>query len=437
MKRLPLVAIVGFPNVGKSTLFNRLLGKKTALVHSLPGMTRDAVSAVSVLEGKSFILTDTGGLTSEADMPLGAAVTERAWAAARKSDIILLVLDAQQELTGAEEELYISLHKLGKPVLVVLNKVDSGTRENHAGDYFNRLPSATIYPVSAEHVRNIDELEAGLARLLPDTEGAAEPPRPLRLAIIGRTNVGKSSIINRLAGEERLIVSPTRGTTRDSSDTIIQREGKVFSLVDTAGIRRLSRTSDEREQAGIIKAKKDIGRADVLCLVMDAGEFPTRQDATIAHLADESGKPFLLALNKWDLIPKGESPQTIKDYVFDRLSFVSYAPLLFISALSGKGVVKILDIAGVVYESGSRRVETPRLNAFLAEVTAAHPPLSKTKRQVKFRYITQMGILPPTFMLFTHRPAALLPAYERFFIQALRKKFGFSGSPLRLMIRRS
>jgi GTP-binding protein len=437
MRRLPQVAIVGFPNVGKSTLFNRLLRKKTALVHSLPGMTRDAVSAVCVLGGKRFILTDTGGLTADAEASLGAAVADRAWAAAKKSDIVLLVLDAKRELTSAEEELYVSLRKLGKPVLIILNKVDSGTQESRAGEYFNRLRAASIYSVSAEHLRNLDELEDGLARLLPGSEAAAEPQRPLRLAIIGRINVGKSSLINRLAGEERLIVSPTPGTTRDSTDTVIVRNGKVFSLVDTAGIRRLSRTRDEREQAGIIKAKKDIERADVLCLVMDAGEFPTRQDAAIAHLADDSGKPFLLALNKWDLIPRGESPQTLKNFVFDRLSFVGYAPLLFVSALTGKGVVKILDGAAEVYENGSRRVETPRLNAFLAEITAAHPPLSKAKRQVKFRYMIQKGILPPTFILFTHRPAALLPAYERFFIQALRERFGFRGSPLRLMFRRS
>jgi GTP-binding protein len=202
-------------------------------------------------------------------------------------------------------------------------------------------------------------------------------------------------------------------------------------------MRRLSRTRDEREQAGIIKAIKDIGRADVLCVVMDAGEFPTRQDATIAGLADESGKPLLLALNKWDLIPKGESAQTLKNVIFDRLSFVGYAPLLFVSAVSGKGVVKILDTAEEVHASGSRRVDTPKLNKFLEEITAGHPPLTRDKRQIKLRYMTQMGVLPPTFVVFANKHAALMPAYERFFIQALRERFGFRGSPLRLLIRQS
>ncbi len=312
MKPLPVVAIMGFPNVGKSTLFNRFLGKKKALVHSLPGMTRDAVSAFCVLGGKRFILTDTGGLEPEAGASLGAAVTERAWTVARQAAVVLFVLDAKRELTAAEEELFASLRKLGRPVLVVLNKVDSGLQEDRAGEYFNRLKAAEIHTISAEHLRNLDELEASLVRLLPASDASAEPPHPLRLAIIGRTNVGKSSIVNRLAGEERLIVSPSPGTTRDSTDTFVLRDGKLFCLVDTAGMRKLNRTRDEREQAGIIKAEKDIVRADVLCVVLDAREFPTRQDATVAYLADQSGKPLLLALNKWDLIPKGESPQTLK-----------------------------------------------------------------------------------------------------------------------------
>jgi len=437
MKPLPVAAILGFPNVGKSTLFNRLVGRKKALVHSLPGMTRDAVSALCVLGGKRFILTDTGGLEPDAGAPLGAAVAERAWAAARRADVVILVLDAKREMAAAEEDLYASLRKLGGPVIVVLNKIDSGVQEGRAGEYFNRLKAAEIVAVSAEHLRNLDELEAALVRRLPDREDAAEPAPPLRLAIVGRTNVGKSSIVNRLAGEERLIVSGEHGTTRDSTDTFVMRNGRLFCLVDTAGMRRLSRTRDEREQAGIIKAGKNIDRADVLCVVLDAGEFPTRQDTTIAGLADASGKPFLLALNKWDLIPKGESPQTLRNAIFSRLSFADYAPLLFVSALSGKGIVKILDTALEVHAAGSLRVETPKLNRFLEEFTAAHPPMTRDKRPIKLRYMTQKGVLPPTFVVFSSRAVPLLPAYERFFVQGLREQFGFRGSPLRLLVRKS
>jgi GTP-binding protein len=355
MKSLPRVAIVGFPNVGKSTLFNRLLGRKEALVHSLPGMTRDAVSALGELRGKRYILTDTGGLYDPSEAPLSEAVAQKAWGAARKADVVLLVLDSKRDLAPAEEELFFLLRKLGRPVVVVLNKVDSELQESRLGDYFNRLKTEAIVAVAAENRRNLDELEEALAALLPAAPPELESLRPLRVAIIGRINVGKSSLINRLSGEERLIVSSAPGTTRDSTDTYVVRNKKVFCLVDTAGVRRLSRTRDEREKAGIIRAKKDIGRADVLCQVLDAGEFPTRQDMTIAHLAFESGKPLVLALNKWDLIQKGESPEVIKRSVFRAMPFVSYAPLIFVSALTGKGVVRILDQAEEVYERAPGR----------------------------------------------------------------------------------
>jgi GTP-binding protein len=437
MKNMPQVVIVGFPNVGKSTLFNRLLRKKRSLVHSLPGMTRDAVSAVGSLEGKKFILTDTGGLDDSPEVPLASAVKKKAWAAAQKADVLLLVLDGKRELLPGEEELLRSLRKLGKPILIVLNKIDSAGQEGRTGDFFNRLKAGNILAVSAEHKRDLDLLEENIARLLPGTPSDEEGLGTLRVAIIGRINVGKSSLINRLCGEERLIVSSSPGTTRDSTDTLIVRNKKVYGLVDMAGIRKLSRTRDKREKAGIIKAKKEIARADVLCLVMDAREFPTRQDIGLAHLAYESGKPLLLALNKWDLVPKGEFHQKLKEIIYRRMPFVSYAPLLFVSALTGKGVSKILDLAEEAYRRSSLRVETSRLNEFLAWVNAAHPPVTKTKRALKIKYMTQKDVRPPTFILFAHNPASFLPAYEKFFLGLLRKKFGLWGTPLRLMMRKS
>ncbi|MBN2409391.1 MAG: ribosome biogenesis GTPase Der [Candidatus Aminicenantes bacterium] len=434
---MPQVVILGFPNVGKSTLFNRLLGRKVSLIHTLPGMTRDAVSALGELDGKKFILTDTGGMFDASEGSLAGAISERAWEAARNADVILLVLDGKRELSPAEEELHVSLRKLGKPLLVVLNKIDSEVGEGGLGDWYNRLKADPLLAVSAEHKRNLDDLEWTLAGHLSGPAPEKEALRALRVAIIGRTNVGKSSLINRLCGENRLIVSRAPGTTRDTIDTFVVRNKKLFCLVDTAGIRRLSRTRDKREKASIVRAKRDIGRADVLCQVLDAGEFPTRQDMTIARLAAASGKPLLLALNKWDLIPSGESPRVIETSVSRGMSFVSYAPLLFVSALTGKGVVKILDQAEVVYERSSRRVETPRLNEFLAWINATHPPLTRTKRRLKIRYMTQKGIRPPTFILFAHTPAALLPASERFFLQALRERFDLRGTPLRLILRKS
>jgi GTP-binding protein len=437
MKTLPQVVIVGFPNVGKSTLFNRLLKKKKSLVHSLPGMTRDVVSAIGSLEGKRFILTDTGGLDESVRIPLASAIKEKAWAAAKKADVLLFVLDGKREILPGEEELVHSLRKLGKPILIVLNKIDSAGQEERIGDFFNRLKAETVLAVSAEHKRDLDLLEERLARLLPSTPSEKVDLKPLRVAIIGRINVGKSSLINRLCGEERLIVNSSPGTTRDSTDTLVVRNKKVFCLADTAGIRKLSRTKDKREKAGIIKAKKDIARADVLCLLMDAQEFPTRQDIAIAHLAYDSGKPFLLALNKWDLVPKGEFHQKLREIVYRRMPFVSYAPLLFISALTGKGVSKILDLAEEAYRRSSLRVETSRLNEFLTWVNVAHPPVTRTKRKIKIKYMTQKSVQPPTFILFSHNPTPFLPAYEKFFLELLRKKFSLWGTPLRLIMRRS
>jgi GTP-binding protein len=437
MKNLPQTVIVGFPNVGKSTLFNRLLSQKKSLVHSLPGMTRDAVSAVCFLGGKAFILTDTGGLADSSAESLASAVMDKAWVSAKKADVILFVLDGKRELLPAEEELFLQLRKLGKPLVTVLNKIDSETQEAKSGDFYNRLRVESVLAVSAEHRRNLDALEEELTRLLPGAPAEKEIVPPLRVAIIGRINVGKSSLINRLCGEERLITSSAPGTTRDSTDTLVIRDKKIFSLVDTAGIRKLSRTRDEREKASILKTKKNIARADVLCQILDAREFPTRQDLAIAHLAYKSGKPLILGINKWDLVLARETAEACREAISRRMSFVDYAPVLTVSALTGRRVVKILDLAEEVYVSASRRVDTSRLNDFLAWVNAAHPPLTRSRRSLKIKYMTQQGVRPPIFLLFTHRPAALLPAYEKFFLQLLRERFGFRGTPLRLRIKKS
>lgn len=437
MKPLPQVVIVGFPNVGKSTLFNRLLGQRKSLVHSQPGMTRDTVSAVCSLGGKSFLLTDTGGLAESSGEPLSQAVFARAWKAARQADLVLLVLDARREILPAEEELHVALRKLGKPILVVLNKMDVESQQAAMGDYYNRLKLDSLFPVSAEHRRNLDVLGEELVRLLPRQAAETKKIEPLRLAIVGRVNVGKSSLINRLCGEDRLLTSPVPGTTRDSTDTLILRHKKIFCLIDTAGIRKLSRTRDEREKASILRARKTITRADVVCQVLDATEFPTRQDLAIAHLAEESGKPLILALNKWDLVSASAASLNYRDIIARRMAFVGYAPVLTVSAVTGKRVVKILDLAEEVLVASSRHIDTPRLNEFLAWIKATHPPLTRNRRNLKIKYMTQPSVRPPTFLLFASRPSPLLPAYEKLFLQLLREKFGFWGTPLRLRVRQS
>ena len=437
MKKPIKVTIVGFPNVGKSTLFNRLLKEKKSLVHSLPGMTRDQVPASCRLAKKSFILIDTGGFFDSQEDPFSSQVKQKAWEASQSADVLLFVLDGKRGLLPGEEELYFSLRKLDKPIFIVINKIDSPREEDQIGDFF-RLGEEVIIPISAEHKRNLDNLEERLLDVLPSSTDKDEEPLPLRIAIVGRINVGKTSLVNRLSGEKRLIVSEIPGTTRDSTDTLIRRNKKTFCLIDTAGIRKMSRTKDNREKAGIVKAKKDIKRADVVCLILDALEFPTRQDTAIAHLARESGKPLLIALNKWDLIQKQtQSNKEFQERIYRKLEFVSYAPLVFISALSGQRIVKILDLSEKVFANGKRKISTSRLNKFLNKMNTSHPPVSKKRRRIKLKYMVQKGTLPPSFILFTHSQASLDSAYEKFFLKKLHEEFDFLGTPLRLILKKS
>ena len=439
MTKLPRVVIVGFPNVGKSTLFNRLLGRRKSLVHSEPGMTRDSVAAECTLGGRRFTLVDTGGLFGVADEPFSDKVRAKALAEAAAADLILFVLDGQRDIAPAEEDLYLQLKRRGLRLLLVVNKFDSPAKEElQTADYY-RFGEKDVLFVSAEHKINIERVEEAIAAVLPPrAEAGADAPEPLRIAIVGRTNVGKSSIVNRLVGEERLIVSEVPGTTRDSTDTLILRDGKPFCLVDTAGIRKMAATEDGREKAGIVRAKANIRQADVVCLVLDVQEFPTRQDARIAQLALESGRPLLIVLNKWDLVDKDlVRPDAVRERVFRKLGFVSYAPLLFISARTGQRIVKILDTAEEVHRGGTIRVETSKLNEFLARTVESHPPRLKSGAQAKLRYITQKGVSPPTFILFLGARGPLSPTYEKHFLESLRREFGFMGTPLRLIVRTS
>jgi GTP-binding protein len=438
MTKLPRVVIVGFPNVGKSTLFNRILGRRKALVHSDPGMTRDSLTAECVLGDRRFILVDTGGLFGVADEPLSELVRAKALEEAVAADLVLFLLDGKRDIAPAEEELYFDLKRRGLPLLVVVNKVDSPVQEDSMTAEYYRLGEKDVHFVSAEHKINIDRLEEAIAAALPGAGPLREAEEPLRIAVVGRTNVGKSSIVNRLAGEERLIVSEMPGTTRDSTDTLLVRDGKPFLLVDTAGIRKIAAAEDSREKAGILRAKASIRRADVVCLVLDVQEFPTRQDARIAQLALDSGRPLILALNKWDLVDKDAvRPDAVRERVFRKLGFVSYAPLLLVSARTGQRVVKILDTAEAVHQAASKRIETSKLNEFLARAVETHPPRLKSGARGKLRYMTQKGVCPPTFIVFLGARGQLTPTYERHFLESLRREFGLEGTPLRLFVRTS
>ena len=439
MSRQPLVAIVGFPNVGKSTLFNRLVRQKKALVHSLPGMTRDRVGATVEIDGRRVEFMDTGGLIDVQDKaePLAVRVHEMAWDGARRADVLLLVLDGIRGLLPAEKDLYNELKKLDKPLLVAVNKIDSEWKPPEQTDFYS-LGEKNLLFVSAEHKLNIGALEEAVAAALPapGAETGEDEVRPLRIAITGRVNVGKSSLANRLCGEERFIVSELPGTTRDSTDVLIRRGPKAYRLIDTAGIRKLAKAADERESAGIIKTRKNIDQADVIILVLDALEFPTRQDTAVAAIALESGKPLVLAVNKWDKVREGAiSQKEIEPMVFQRLDFIGYAPVVTVSALTGKNVVRLLDEAERVWMNGQKTVGTADLNRFLKDIHLTHAPLSKNGRRFKIKYMTQAGTLPPTFRLFGHAGGGFAPAYGKFFEQHLREEFGFEGNPIRLMLR--
>jgi GTP-binding protein len=447
------VVILGFPNAGKSTLFNKLIGRRKALVHSRAGMTRDRVSGTCRTGDAAFELVDTGGFTDQGGEPLAVKVKAAAWEAARTADALVLVLDGQAGLIPAEEELYRDLRKLDRPLLVAVNKVDTEAQRHAMGDYY-RLGADRLFFVSAEHKLGIGRLAEAIASVLPSepapagsdapgeeagetmTAASGGKAKPLKIALIGRINVGKSSLANRLCGEERFIVSELPGTTRDSSDILLRRGPKSYLLVDTAGIRKLGRVADVRESAGVIKAKKNIPYADVLCLVLDAREFPTRQDAAVAKIAFESGKPLVIVLNKWDLVPEDQvSFALARDIVFSRLEFVGYAPLVTVSALTGKRVTRILDLAEDVYIRGQKMISTGKLNKFVESMNEDFPPISTKGRRFTVKYATQKGILPPTFVLFTSSPAVFSPAYEKSYVQKMRIAFGMEGTPVRLIMR--
>jgi len=438
MEKLPKVAIIGFPNVGKSTLFNRLLGEKKAIVHSSPGMTRDMNSIVCTIQDKKFVLVDTGGFFDSKANPVTSKIKLKAWEASKQADVLIFMLDGRKGILPSEQDLYISLKKLNKPLIVAVNKMDSPSIEEKNLWEFFRLGGDPIIPLSAEHKRNIEKLEQVIYDLIPRKVPKEQELKPLKIAVVGRINVGKSSLVNLIIGQEKLIVSEKPGTTRDSIDTLVMRSGRPFCLVDTAGIRRLSRTKDKKEKAGIIIAKKNIRKADVVCLLMDSTEFPTRQDAAIARLARDSGKPLMLALNKWDLIPSKEKLyQDFRDNIYAKLEFVSYAPLLFVSAKTGKRAAKILDLAAEIYENARTRIPTSYLNKFLNYVNQNYPPLSKKKNKIKIKYMVQQSELPPTFVLFTHSQSSLLSSYEKHFMALLRENFDLWGTPIRLRLKRN
>ncbi len=428
---MPTVALVGRPNVGKSTLFNRLAGRRKALTHDVPGVTRDRVVAEARRpSGGSILLVDTGGFDPESQATIPALVREQALVAVAEAQVILLVVDGTEGLLPADEELAAHLRRSGKPTVVVVNKADRRDARFAVSDFLP-LGLPTI-PISAEHGLGLDGLWEELERLLPPSEAEELPPPELAVAIVGRPNVGKSSLLNRILGEERVLVSPLPGTTRDAVDTPVSFGNRRLLLVDTAGIRRKGRTEQGVEVLTVVMARKAIARAQVCLLVVDGAEGITAQDAHVAGLVEEAGRGVVVVVNKADLVSP-EKKRRLRDELELRLKFLKDTPVAFVSALTGRGVGRLLPLAWEVGQNFHRRMGTAELNRVLRAAWAEHPPPGG-KKEPKLFYATQVRTGPPVIKLFTNLREEPHFSYQRFLENVLRQAFPLAGVPVRVII---
>ncbi|HZJ54224.1 MAG TPA: ribosome biogenesis GTPase Der [Myxococcaceae bacterium] len=436
----PLVAILGRPNVGKSTLFNRIAGRRLALVQDVPGVTRDRHYADAEWQGRELAIVDTGGFVTDEHGGLAAQVRAQAELAAAEADVVLVVVDGRSGPTPADETLARALRRTGKPLILVVNKLDSpAAAETGTGDFY-RLGIPDLFPVSAEHALGFDALlDAVVARLPAPGEpvDGAEPEEnaPVRLTILGRPNVGKSTLLNALVREERAVANPEPGTTRDPIDTTLVHGGRRFVLTDTAGIRRRKAVGEAVEKLSVLAALRSMERADVAVLVLDGTEPGVDQDARLAGLVAERARALLVVVNKWDLVTK--DPRTEKRTREDlkwTLKFVSYAPIVFVSALTGSKVEKVLDLAAGLQDSFRMRIPTPALNKLLGQLVDAHPAPIVDGRPLRLYYIAQVGTAPPAFAVTTNRPEKVPESYKRYLSNQLRETFGLRV-PLQLFFR--
>jgi len=415
---LPTVVIVGRPNVGKSTLFNRITGQRRAIVGDEPGITRDRLHGTAEYHGRRFELIDTGGIVVDDSEYIPNQILKQARVALERAAHIIFLVDGRSEITASDRDLARVLLRLGKPVSLAVNKADTAERESLAHDFYS-LGMREVFPVSAEHGIGVDTLldhvTAGF-----DATAAAEYPEAIKVAIIGRPNVGKSTLLNALAGEERAIVSPVAGTTRDSVDETVTRDGTNYTFVDTAGIRRKGKTELMAEKLSVVMARRSIRMADVVLLLMDASEGVLGLDATIAGYAHEGGRGVIVCVNKWDLIAEKKKRAFERD-VRDHLKFLEYAPVLFLSARTGAGVDRVFKLIRQVYESATRRIPTGEMNRFVEQLRF---------EERKIYYVTQASVRPPTFVLFTDRAGPLHFSHERYLVNQIRKHFGFQGTPI-------
>ncbi len=435
--KLPVVAIIGRPNVGKSTLFNRLVGRRQAIVDDQPGVTRDRQYGDAEWSGRRFTLVDTGGFDLFTEENMAVRIREQARVALREAKVVLFVVDAVEGLTHLDEELARTLRKSrGMEILLLANKVDNPGREAGVFDFY-RLGVERIFPISSEHGIGVDDVLDEVVRSLPPAVPGEEGERAPRVALIGRPNVGKSSLVNAILGEERVMVDSTPGTTRDAIDTPFSLDDSPWVLIDTAGIRRRGKVDRSLEKYSVLRAVRGIKRADVCVLVLDAAEMVADQDAHIGGAVVEAQKACVVAVNKWDLVKLG--PRAGDEYrrrVADGLKHLSWAPVVFTSALTGRGVGKMLDAVKRAHGEYCRRIATPELNRFFQRAVGEYKPPSSKGRALFLGYITQEKTSPPTFAVLVNDPRRVHFSYRRYLANRLREQFGFEGSAVVLLFRR-
>ena len=435
-KRKPIVAVVGRPNVGKSTLFNSLSGTNLAIVKDTPGITRDRLYADVTWLDYNFTLIDTGGIEPDSKDIILSQMREQAQIAIDTADVIIFMTDVRQGLTDSDSKVADMLRRSGKPVVLVVNKVDSFQKMMVDVYEFYNLGIGEPFPISASGRLGIGELLDEVVSHFPEGNGEEEEDDRPRIAIVGKPNVGKSSIINKLLGENRLIVSDIAGTTRDAIDTEVKYNGKEYVFIDTAGLRRKNKIKEELEKYMIVRTVSAVERADVVILVIDASEGVTEQDAKIAGIAHERGKGIIIVVNKWDLVEKDDKTMNAHTKkIREILSFMPYAEIMYVSALTGQRLIKMYDRIDLVIASQTLRVQTGVLNEIMTEAVALQQPPTDKGKRLKLYYITQVAVKPPTFVIFVNDKELMHFSYTRYIENKIRDAFGFRGTPLKFIIR--
>ena len=432
----PIVAIIGKPNVGKSTFFNYLAGSRISIVEDTPGVTRDRVYAETNWRGRNFTLIDTGGIEPESEDIILSQMREQANLAIEMADVIIFLTDIKQGVTAADQEIALMLKKSGKPIVLVCNKADNYEKAKQDIYEFYNLGIGDPYPISAANALGIGDVLDAIYEHFPEKDADEDDEEVIKVAVIGKPNVGKSSLINKILGENRTIVSDIAGTTRDAIDSYFENDKGKYVLIDTAGIRKKNKVNERIEKYSVIRSLLAIERADVCLMMIDANEGVTEQDTKIAGEAHEAGKGVIIVVNKWDEIEKETGTlEKYKKEVYAKLAYLSYAPIIFISAKTGQRVDKLFDMINDVAKQNAMRISTSVLNQVINEAIAiVQPPTDKGKR-LKILYGTQASTKPPTFVIFVNNKELFHFSYERYLVNQIRKEFGLQGTPIRIIVR--